>query len=72
MMRSSRSGLGGLSRREFEVLRLAAQGNTNPEIATATGLARNTVKTYLQATLQKLGARNRVEAIVVAGERGLL
>lgn len=61
-----------LTRREYEVLRLAALGHTNPEIAAATGLARNTVKTYLQSTLQKLGARNRVEAISVAGEAGLL
>lgn len=61
-----------LTRREYEVLRLAAQGNTNPEIAAATGLARNTVKTYLQSTLQKLGARNRVEAIGIASEHGLL
>jgi two-component system nitrate/nitrite response regulator NarL len=62
----------GLTRREYEVLRLAAQGRTNPEIAEATGLARNTVKTYLQSVLHKLGARNRVEAIGKAGEAGLL
>jgi two-component system, NarL family, nitrate/nitrite response regulator NarL len=62
----------GLTRREYEVLRLAAQGRTNPEIAESTGLARNTVKTYLQAALHKLGARNRVEAIGKASEAGLL
>ncbi|MDN5857428.1 MAG: response regulator transcription factor [Pseudonocardia sp.] len=62
----------GLTRREYEVLRLAAQGCTNPEIADLTGLARNTVKTYLQGALHKLGARNRVEAIGKAGEAGLL
>jgi DNA-binding NarL/FixJ family response regulator len=62
----------GLTRREYEVLRLAAQGRTNPEIAESTGLARNTVKTYLQSALHKLGARNRVEAIGKAGEAGLL
>ena len=61
-----------LTRREYEVLRLAAQGRTNPEIAETTGLARNTVKTYLQAALHKLGARNRVEAIGKASEAGLL
>lgn len=38
----------------------------------ATGLTRNTVKTYLQSALHKLGARNRVEAIGKAGEAGLL
>ena len=62
----------GLTRREYEVLRLAAQGRTNPEIAEATGLTRNTVKTYLQSALHKLGARNRVEAIGKASEAGLL
>jgi two-component system nitrate/nitrite response regulator NarL len=71
---SSREALArsGLTRREYEVLRLAAQGRTNPEIAESTGLARNTVKTYLQSALHKLGARNRVEAIGKAGEAGLL
>jgi DNA-binding CsgD family transcriptional regulator len=51
---------------------LAAQGQTNPEIAESTGLARNTVETSLQSALHKLGARNRVEAIGKAGEAGLL
>jgi two-component system nitrate/nitrite response regulator NarL len=63
---------GGLTRREYEVLRLAAQGHTNPEIAHHTGLTRNTVKTYMQSTLQKLGARNRIEAIGKAGLADLL
>jgi DNA-binding NarL/FixJ family response regulator len=62
----------GLTRREHEVLRFAAQGKTNPEIAESTGLTRNTVKTYLQSALHKLGARNRVEAIGKASEVGLL
>jgi len=62
----------GLTRREYEVLRLAAQGRTNPEIAEVTGLTRNTVKTYLQSALHKLGARNRVEAISRAAAVGLL
>ena len=62
----------GLTRREYEVLRLAAEGKTNPEIALSIGLTRNTVKTYLQSALHRLGARNRVEAIARAGEEGLL
>ena len=61
-----------LTRREYEVLRRVAIGETNPEIAEAIGLSRNTVKTYLQSALQKLGARNRVEAIARASEFGLL
>jgi two-component system, NarL family, nitrate/nitrite response regulator NarL len=61
-----------LTAREYEILRRVAMGETNPEIADALGLSRNTVKTYLQLALQKLGARNRVEAIIKAGEAGLL
>lgn len=60
----------GLARREYEVLRLATEGKTKPEIAGSTGLTRNTVKTYLQSTLHKLGARNRVEAITKAARPG--
>ena len=62
----------GLTRREYDILRHVAMGETNPEIALALGLTRNTVKTYLQRTLEKLGARNRVEAVARANERGLL
>jgi two-component system, NarL family, nitrate/nitrite response regulator NarL len=62
----------GLTAREHDVLRRAAMGETNPEIGTALGLARSTVKSYLQAAMHKLGARNRVEAIMRAHECGLL
>jgi two-component system, NarL family, nitrate/nitrite response regulator NarL len=62
----------GLTRREYEILRHVAMGRTNPEIATALGLTRNTVKTYLQRTLEKLGARNRVEALARANQLGIL
>jgi two-component system, NarL family, nitrate/nitrite response regulator NarL len=62
----------GLTRREYEILRHVAMGETNPEIADTLGLTRNTVKTYLQRALEKLGARNRVEAVARASERGIL
>lgn len=62
----------GLTKREYEILRRVAMGETNPEIAVALGLTRNTVKTYLQRTLEKLGARNRVEALSKAGQLGIL
>ncbi len=62
----------GLTRREYEILRHVAMGETNPEIASALGLTRNTVKTYLQRTLEKLGARNRVEALARANQLGIL
>ena len=62
----------GLTRREYDILRRVAMGETNPEIAAALGLTRNTVKTYLQRTLEKLGARNRIEALTRASELGIL
>jgi two-component system nitrate/nitrite response regulator NarL len=61
-----------LTRREYEVLRLAAVGRTNIEIASELGLMRSTVKGYLQSVMQKLDARNRVEAIAHAHEAFLL
>ncbi len=62
----------GLTRREYDVVRHVALGETNREIAGAMYLSPNTVKTYLQSALLKLGARNRVEAIARAHEHGLL
>ena len=62
----------GLTRREYDILRRVAMGETNPEIACALGLTRNTVKTYLQRALEKLGARNRVEALSRANQLGIL
>lgn len=61
-----------LTRREYEVLRRVAMGETNVEISVAMGLSRNTIKTYLQKALHKLGARNRIEALARAREAGLL
>lgn len=61
-----------LSRRERELLRLAAAGSTNREIASVMGVGSETVKTMLSRTFSKLGVRNRTEAVAVAKERGLL
>ena len=61
-----------LTRREYDILRHISMGETNPEIATALGLTRNTVKTYVQSALTKLGARNRIEALNRLNELGLL
>lgn len=58
--------------REYDVLRLVASGHTNAEIATALTLSPNTVKTYLQNVMQKLGARNRAQVITNARAHGLL
>jgi len=61
-----------LTRREYDILRHISMGETNPEIANALGLTRNTVKTYVQSALTKLGARNRIEALNRLNELGLL
>jgi DNA-binding NarL/FixJ family response regulator len=61
-----------LTRREYDILRRISMGETNPEIAEALGLTRNTVKTYVQSALTKLGARNRIEALNRLDELGLL
>jgi DNA-binding CsgD family transcriptional regulator len=61
-----------IARREYDVLRRVATGETNSEIAHAMSLSCNTVKTYLRNVMSKLGARNRVEAIARAREFGFL
>lgn len=62
----------GLTRREYDTLLHVSFGETNAEIAKALGLTPNTVKTYVQNALSKLGARNRIEAINRLHELGLL
>ncbi|MBD0691337.1 helix-turn-helix transcriptional regulator [Streptomyces sp. CBMA123] len=61
-----------LTRREHEVLRWAATGRTNPEIAAHLGLTRNTVTGYLKSAMHKLGVRNRTELALTAKESGLV
>lgn len=61
-----------LTDRERDVLRLAALGRPNAEVAAELHLAEGTVRNYLSAALTKLGARNRTEAATVARERGWL
>jgi two-component system, NarL family, nitrate/nitrite response regulator NarL len=62
----------GLTRREYDVLRHAAAGRTNPEIAEKLGIARHTVAGYLRNAMRKLRARNRIELITKAAQSGLL
>ncbi len=53
----------GLSRREFQIARLIAQGLADKEIAKAAGIGFTTVRTYLEQTLKKTGCANRKELI---------
>lgn len=61
-----------LTPREHEIIRRAARGESNAEIADAIFLAPTTVKSYMQSALGKLEARNRVEAVFKLSELRLL
>jgi len=61
-----------LTERETEVLRLIAQGRTNAEIAAELFLGVETVKTHVRNVLAKLGARDRVQAVIRAYESGFI
>ena len=68
----TRKGSKGLSAREAEVLKLAAKGDGNKEIAAAMGLSENSVKMFMKRAFFKLGASSRAEAVQLAVRRGLI
>ncbi|MFI5802430.1 response regulator [Streptomyces sp. NPDC051561] len=65
-------GANPLTDRERDVLRVAADGSTNAEIAGTLQLSQGTVRNYLSTAIQKLATRNRAEAVRVAREKGWL
>jgi two-component system response regulator DesR len=61
-----------LTEREIDVLRAAAEGGSTADIGKALNLAPTTVRNYLSRAFEKLGARNRVDAVRIARESGWL
>jgi DNA-binding NarL/FixJ family response regulator len=63
---------GGLSSRERRILQLLGEGLSTRDVASVEFLAVNTVRSYVQSALWKLGAHSRLQAVALAREAGLI
>ena len=61
-----------LTMRECEVLYLAADGKTNPEIAEVLCVSIHTVKAHICSIIEKLNARGRTHAVVLGIKKGII
>lgn len=61
-----------LTDREIEILRLVASGHANRDVADALEIAESTVKVHVSRIMEKLGARDRTEAVVIGIRRGIV
>lgn len=59
-----------LSKRELEVLRCVAEGNSNHRVGERMGLSEDTIKAHMKTIMQKLDARDRTHAVMIALRRG--
>jgi DNA-binding NarL/FixJ family response regulator len=71
-VRAAGTDLNSLTERELEVMRLLGRGMSNPEIARELKIGEATIKTHVAHVLDKLGLRDRVQAVIFAYEVGLI
>jgi DNA-binding NarL/FixJ family response regulator len=69
---STTPGIRDLTNREREAMKLAADGKSNDEIAGELHLSAHTVRTHIQRAMNKLGARDRAQLVVIAYKNGLV
>jgi DNA-binding NarL/FixJ family response regulator len=62
----------GLTAREIEVLRLIAEGNRNRDVGEKLSISEDTVKVHIRHIMEKLGAKDRTQAVAIGVRRGVI